>query len=178
MVCIDTKFFTFDAFQKLLERTQARKEQLAKKKEELAACRNKRNAPSAPSPVKPRRPLSEDNTDTKDQVIDDTQKRRINSDSSVPKTPKEATTPSKAPIIPKRATTPKAYSVHKGPSTPSSMTKVRGGVEIDNASPSIQVTKTLSYFVTLLISYKHRSCILQCDRFQRMTSGLVATVTF
>ncbi|XP_031572487.1 anillin-like [Actinia tenebrosa] len=128
--------------QKLLERTQTRKEQLAKKKEELAACRNKRNAPAAPSPVKPRRPLSEDNTDDKDKLIDDNQKRRINSDGSVPKTPKEPTTP-KAPITPKRATMPKAQSVLQGPSTPSSVTKVRGGVEIDTSSPSIQARREM-----------------------------------
>ncbi|EDO46005.1 predicted protein [Nematostella vectensis] len=44
--------------QKLLERTQARKEQLAMKRMELAACRTKRNAPS-PN----RQPLTENNTE-------------------------------------------------------------------------------------------------------------------
>ncbi|KAK3744466.1 hypothetical protein QZH41_012890, partial [Actinostola sp. cb2023] len=75
---------------KLLERTQARKEQLRKKNEEFNACRNKRNAPSVPSPAKPRRPLSEDNSDG--GIPDDGSKRRIVSDSSVPKTPTRVTT--------------------------------------------------------------------------------------
>lgn len=67
--------------QKLLERTQARKNQLNKKREELEACRAKRN-----SPIKDRsrRPLSEDNTDSGSAEIDtdDIKRRRIGSDNS------------------------------------------------------------------------------------------------
>jgi len=65
--------------QKLLARTQARKDQLVKKREELEACRANRN-----SPIKDRsrRPLSEDNTDSGsvDVGTDDIKRRRIGSD--------------------------------------------------------------------------------------------------
>ncbi|XP_068722364.1 anillin-like isoform X2 [Montipora capricornis] len=67
--------------QKLLERTQARKNQLNKKREDLDACRARRN-----SPIKDRsrRPLSEDNTDSGSAEIDtdDIKRRRIGSDDS------------------------------------------------------------------------------------------------
>ena len=65
----------------MLERTQARKNQLSKKREELDACRARRN-----SPIKDRsrRPLSEDNTDSGSAEIDtdDIKRRRIGSDDS------------------------------------------------------------------------------------------------
>lgn len=64
--------------QKLLARTQARKNQLVKKREELEACRAKRN-----SPIKDRsrRPLSEDNTDSGSEIdTDDVKRRRIGSE--------------------------------------------------------------------------------------------------
>ena len=68
-------------FQKLLARTQARKNQLVKKREELEECRARRN-----SPIKDRarRPLSEDNTDSGSAEIDteDIKRRRIGSDDS------------------------------------------------------------------------------------------------
>lgn len=65
----------------MLERTQARKNQLNKKREELEACRARRN-----SPIKDRsrRPLSEDNTESSSAEIDtdDIKRRRIGSDES------------------------------------------------------------------------------------------------
>jgi len=64
--------------QKLLARTQARKNQLVKKREELEACRAKRN-----SPIKDRsrHPLSEDNTDSGSEIdTDDVKRRRIGSE--------------------------------------------------------------------------------------------------
>jgi len=65
----------------LLERTQARKNQLNKKREELEACRARRN-----SPIKDRsrRPLSEDNTESSLAEVhtDDIKRRRIGSDES------------------------------------------------------------------------------------------------
>ena len=64
-----------------MARTQARKDQLVKKREELEACRAKRN-----SPIKDRtrRPLSEDNTDSGTAEIntDEIKRRRIGSDDS------------------------------------------------------------------------------------------------
>lgn len=67
--------------QKLLARTQARKNQLVKKREELEACRAKRNSPTHD---RPRRPLSEDNTDSgsADVETDDIKRRRIGSEDS------------------------------------------------------------------------------------------------
>ncbi|XP_078365019.1 uncharacterized protein LOC144649406 [Oculina patagonica] len=67
--------------QKLLARTQARKNQLVKKREELEACRAKRNSPIQD---RSRRPLSEDNTDSGSGEVDtDNIKRcRIGSDDS------------------------------------------------------------------------------------------------
>ena len=67
--------------QKLLARTQARKNQLVKKREELEACRAKRNSPIQD---RSRRPLSEDNTDSGSAEIDtdDIKRRRIGSDDS------------------------------------------------------------------------------------------------
>lgn len=67
--------------QKLLARTQARKDQLVKKREELEACRAKRNSPIQD---RSRRPLSEDNTDSgsAESDTDDVKRRRIGSDDS------------------------------------------------------------------------------------------------
>lgn len=67
--------------QKLLARTQARKNQLVKKREELEACRAKRNSPIQ---ERSRRPLSEDNTDSGSAEIDtdDIKRRRITSEDS------------------------------------------------------------------------------------------------
>ena len=67
--------------QKLLARTQARKNQLVKKREELEACRSKRNSPIQD---RSRRPLSEDNTDSgsAESDTDDIKRRRIDSDDS------------------------------------------------------------------------------------------------
>ena len=62
-----------------MARTQARKDQLVKKREELEACRAKRN-----SPIKDRtrRPLSEDNNGTAEINTDEIKRRRIGSDDS------------------------------------------------------------------------------------------------
>lgn len=67
--------------QKLLARTQARKNQLVKKREELEACRAKRNSPVHD---RSRRPLSEDNSDSGSGEIDtdDIKRRRIGSEDS------------------------------------------------------------------------------------------------
>lgn len=67
--------------QKLLARTQARKNQLVKKREELEACRAKRNSPIQ---ERSRRPLSEDNTDSSSAEIDtdEIKRRRIGSEDS------------------------------------------------------------------------------------------------
>ena len=67
--------------QKLLARTQARKNQLVKKREELEACRAKRNSPIQ---ERSRRPLSEDNTDSGSAEIDtdDIKRRRTGSEDS------------------------------------------------------------------------------------------------
>ena len=66
--------------QKLLARTQARKNQLVKKREELEACRAKRNSPIQ---ERLRRPLSEDNTDSSVEIdTDDIKRRRIGSEDS------------------------------------------------------------------------------------------------
>lgn len=73
-------------FQKLLERTQARKEQLAKKREELAACRAKRN-PTARDHQ--RRPLSEDNKDSKSCDAEESKKRKLSNEGSIKDTLKE-----------------------------------------------------------------------------------------
>lgn len=66
---------------KLLARTQARKNQLVKKREELEACRAKRNSPIHD---RTRRPLSEDNTDSCSAEVDtdEIKRRRIGSEDS------------------------------------------------------------------------------------------------
>lgn len=67
--------------QKLLARTQARKNQLVKKREELEACRAKRNSPIQD---RSRRPLSEDNTGSGSAEIDtdEVKRRRTSSEDS------------------------------------------------------------------------------------------------
>ena len=64
-----------------MARTQARKNQLVKKREELEACRAKRNSPIHD---RTRRPLSEDNTDSCSAEVDtdDIKRRRIGSEDS------------------------------------------------------------------------------------------------
>ena len=64
--------------QKLLQRTQARKEQLAKKREELAAYRAAKNPTNHDN--RERRPLSEENKDHKENAAETIKKPKIDSD--------------------------------------------------------------------------------------------------